>query len=146
MGVEETIRVVRATDEAFNERDWEAFDRLHAQSVIVYSPFSPEPTKGREAHRKEVEGMFATFPDMHVKEERTFGERDWVCSEYTVTGTHKGPMSGPGGQMIPATNKAFRLRLCSVVKVEGGEVTEERAYLDLMSLMGQLGLVPGAGQ
>lgn len=146
MGVEGNIRVVRATDKAFNNRDWNAFMRLHAESVVVYSAFSPEPTKGRQAHRKEVEGMFASFPDLRVKDERTFGQGDWVCSEYSVTGTHKGPLTGPGGQAIPPTGKSFRLNLCAVIKVEDGEVTEERTYLDMFSLMAQLGLIPGGSQ
>lgn len=47
MSVEENLRVDREAIEAFNARDWDRFDQLHSESVVVHSPGSPEPAKGR---------------------------------------------------------------------------------------------------
>lgn len=145
MGVEENIAVVRATDEALMKQDWDALGKLHANSVIVHSPMSPEPTKGRDAHIEGLKELVSAFPDMSVTEVRTFGEGDWVCGEVTMKGTHKGPLPGPAGQLIPPTNKPFRIDLCTVFKLEGGEITEEHTYFDLAGMMTQLGLMPEGG-
>ena len=142
MSVEENERVIDRADEAFNAQDWDRYYELYAESVVSYGPVSPEPLKGRAAIREFGEGYINAFPDMRGKKERSFGQGDWVSREYTITGTHTGPLPGPGGETIPATNKPLRLQLCSVYKVEGGEITEVRNYLDMLGFMAQLGLVP----
>ncbi|MEE9164474.1 MAG: ester cyclase, partial [Thermoplasmata archaeon] len=92
---------------------------------------------------REAAEMFVTaFPDARSKKERSFGQGDWVCQEYTITGTHTGPLKGPGGEAIPATNQPVRLRGCGVYKFEGGEITEEHDYSDSLGMMAQLGLAP----
>ena len=145
MSVEENIRVVRATIEAINARDWDGFDSVHAESVVVSTPQTPEPTKGRAAHRESVQVFTTAFPDLRIEEERIFGQGDWLCSERIATGTHKGPLRGAGGQTVPATGKPVRVGLVEVSKVEGGEITEERLYFDLLGMMAQLGLAPEGG-
>ncbi len=62
--------------------------------------------------------------------------------EYTITGTHTGPLMGPGGETIPATNKPIRIQGLTVSKFEGGEITEEHDYSDQLGMMAQLGLAP----
>ncbi len=126
--------------EAFNAQDWDRFLRLHAESVIDWEPSLPEPLKGREAIRQFLQGFVTAFPDLHARKERSFGQDDWVCAEFTITGTHKGPMPGPGGQMIPATDKPVRIQEAIVFKLEGGEITEVHEYYDLYGMMVQLGL------
>ncbi len=82
------------------------------------------------------------MPDTRLDVVRTFGQGDWVCLEVTSTGTHTGPLKGPGGETIPATNKPVRFQGCALYKVEGGEITELRDYFDLLGMMAQLGLAP----
>lgn len=142
MSVEENLRVDREAVEAFNARDWDRFDEIHAESVVVHGPGSPKPTKGRDAHRKFVKGFVTAFPDLQFKEERSFGQGDWACTVMVGTGTHTGPLEGPGGQTIPATNKPVRLPFCEVSRIEGGEIAEEHAYFDLLGMMAQLGVAP----
>ncbi len=142
MSVEENLLMVKEGTNALNSRNWEQFDKLHAESVVVYSPTTPEPTKGLSAHRDAMKGLFTAFPDLQFTEERSFGQGDWVCTIWTLTGTHKGPLKGPGGQTIPATNKPVKITTCGVAKIENGQLTEERIYFDLLGMMAQLGLAP----
>ncbi|MFQ6012848.1 MAG: ester cyclase [Thermoplasmata archaeon] len=141
MSVEENERVIDRADEAFNAQEWDRYFELFAESVVWHSP-SPEPLKGRAALREAFEGFVAAFPDTRIKKERSFGQGDWVCREYTFAGTHTGPLKGPDGETIPATNKPVRLQGCGVYKVEGGEITETRDYFDQLGFMAQLGLAP----
>ena len=142
MSVEENLQVADADFEALNDHDLDRYLGVHAESFVLYAPDSPEPRKGREALREWIQGFVNAFPDLRVERERSFGQGDWVCVEYTVTGTHKGPLPGPGGEMIPATNKAVRLPGSVVFKVEGGKITEAHEYYDILGMMAQLGLAP----
>lgn len=142
MSVEENLQKVDTMIEAFNAHDLDRFIGFRAESITFSSPDSPEPLKGPEAVRERFQGLFDAFPDIRVEKERAFGQGDWVSMEFTVTGTHLGPLPGPGGEAIPATNKPVRFANSIVLKFEGGEVTEEREYWDQLRFMTQLGLAP----
>ena len=142
MSVEENLQKLDAAHEAFNAQDWDGFFELYAESAVYSGPGIPEPLKGRAALREAFEVFHTAFPDIRSKPERSFGQGDWVCMEYTITGTHTGPLKLPGGETIPATNKPVRLQGCGVYKFEGGEITEEHDYSDQLGMMAQLGLAP----
>jgi predicted ester cyclase len=57
---------------------------------------------------------------------------------WTFTGTHLGPM-GP----IPATGRKVTLNGCDVFRVANGKIQELYLGQDAMSLMQQLGVIPG---
>ncbi len=142
MSVEENLQKVDAIIEAFNPHDWDRFAGLFAESAVVYVPDSPEPLKGRDALRERFQGLEKAFPDIHIEKVRTIGQGDWVCAEFISTGTHEGPLPGPGGQTIPATNKTARDPVAVVFKFEGGQITEAHEYRDVLGMMAQLGLAP----
>lgn len=145
MNVEENIRVVEAVDKYFKARDWDGFDGRHSEDVISYSPMRPEPTKGRAAHREAMKKMIETFPDFELRTERTYGQGEWVTAEWTMTGTHKGPLAGPGGKEIPPTNKSFRIPILASMRFdESGLIAEERIFFDRADLLAQLGVLPGS--
>ena len=142
MSVEENLQGVKDGFEAFNAHDWDRFFEAYAESIVVHSPDLPEPLKGLAAFREQIQTFDTAFPDSHFEEVRTFGQGDWVCAETIFTGTHKGPLPGPGGETIPATNKQVRNRAVFVFKIEGAKVTEQRGYLDQLTYLAQLGLAP----
>jgi predicted ester cyclase len=143
MGVEENLRLMQTLDDAWNAQDWDTFNKRHAENVAAYWPGQTEPTKGRKAHQREAVEYFKAFPDNRV-ENRPYlillGQRDYTCSVATHTGTHKGPLTGPGGRTIPPTNRKFRVEFCTVANWRNGEILEERLFYDLTSVMNQLGL------
>jgi steroid delta-isomerase-like uncharacterized protein len=138
MGRTDLERVLRDSNEAFNARDWDRFERLHAEAVTVHGPMNLEPTKGRAAHRAWAEMLVRAFPDLRVETNRVAVEGDWICDEATVVGTHQGPWRGPGQMELPPTGKKVRFPMTTWTRVDGSEIVEERAYYDLLSLMGQL--------
>ncbi len=142
MSVDENLRLVDAAIDAANAHDLDRFVKHYAESVVNYGPGVPEPTKGRTSFRDGAGAYFAAFPDFRFKKERSFGQGDWVCIEFIVTGTHKGPLAAPGGQTIPATNKPIWLRVSQVMKVEAGKFTESHYYFDTLELLSQLGMAP----
>ncbi|MFQ5907624.1 MAG: ester cyclase [Thermoplasmata archaeon] len=140
--MEDNLKVISDVDRAFNEQDWDAFNNRHAETVVAYSPLTPEPTKGVDPHRESVQGLFRAFPDMTMKQELSFGQGDWVCAVYSLTGTQDGPFQGPGGKEIPPTNKPVEMSFCTALKIENEKIVEERVYFDVLGMMAQLGLAP----
>ncbi|MFQ5839010.1 MAG: ester cyclase [Thermoplasmata archaeon] len=142
MSVEENLQTIESVDKAFNDRDWDSFDERHLEDVISYSPMTPEPTRDLAAHREAVKGLLGTFPDFRMERQLSFGQGDWVCATYTLTGTHKGPLPGPGGKMIPPTDRTVRISFCTAVRFEGGKIAEEHVFFDRLAMLGQLGVAP----
>src|SRR4029077_13544176 len=63
--------------------------------------------KGREAIKGYFQQMRQTFPDAHIDVHDVTAEGNTVAVEYTFTGTHKGPMRTPTGDIIPPTHKTL---------------------------------------
>ena len=58
--------------------------------------------------------------------------------------TNTGPLRLPGGP-VPPTGRRVRMAECVVFEVRGGKVDRMAVYVDLMSVLSQLGLgSPGA--
>lgn len=142
MSVEENIKVFDSLDEVVKNRNWKAFGEHHTDDVISYSPMRPEPTEGVEAHKEAIKDLFIAFPDMELKRERTFGEGEWVFASYTITGTHKGPLPGPGGNDIPPTNRKVKFPMGTATRFVNGKIAEEHNYFDRMTMLAQLGIKP----
>ena len=127
-------------ERSINARDWEAYGRLFAESLVMQAPGLPEPMRGRDARVKMVQGVIEAFPDGQVEVRRSFGQGDLGCLEVIFTGTHTGPLASSGGETIPATDKPLRYPYCIVMKFENGEVTELNDYYDQLEILKQLGL------
>jgi predicted ester cyclase len=143
MSSDENMNLMKTLDDAWNSQDWETFSKRHTDDVIVRWP-GQRHTEGIEAHRKEGEYFFKAFPDNHVENnpyKTLFGQRDWTCSIAEFTGTHKGPMMGLDGKMIPPTNKSFKVDFCTVAHWKNGRIVEENLFYDLVGMMKQLGLM-----
>lgn len=142
MSVEQNEQAFDRAIRGLNARDWETYGSVYAVSLVwTHVPGLSEPTKGREARVKWVQGIVGAFPDGVVEKRRSFGQGDWLCMELTFTGTHKGPIPA-GGQTIPATNKGLRLPYCLVLKFDRGVVTELHEYFDQLEMLRQIGAMP----
>ena len=79
------------------------------------------------------------FPDQRNELIELHHADDGVIAEFTLKGTHEGPLRG-----IPATGKEFTCRCAAFFLFEEDRLVCERVYFDAATIMGQLGLVePG---
>jgi predicted ester cyclase len=67
------------------------------------------------------------------------GER--FAIEGIWTGTHTGPMVGPAGEIAP-TGRSVILPFCGVATRRDERIAAVTVYLDQMTMLAQLGLVP----
>jgi steroid delta-isomerase-like uncharacterized protein len=80
----------------------------------------------------------AAFPDQRNELIALHHADDAVIAEFDLLGTHLGPLRG-----IPATGRSFRTRMTAFFIFAGERIACERVYFDQLSILGQLGLVPG---
>ncbi len=142
MGLAENLDVRRSMDRLWNNGNFRDFWAAHTSDVVISSSHLPTPTKGLEAHRKDVEALLAAFPDMKTNITLLFGQGDWVAAEYVMEGTHTAPLVWPGGIAIPATNRRVRVPVVELSRLENGKFAEERVHFDMAGMMMQLGLMP----
>ena len=64
-----------------------------------------------------------------------------LASALDLLGTHLGPLRG-----VPPTGRDFRTRMTAFFFFDGERISCERVYFDQVSILTQLGLVPGRQQ
>jgi steroid delta-isomerase-like uncharacterized protein len=74
------------------------------------------------------------FPDQRHENVRFHFADDAVIAEFDLLGTNTGEFLG-----LPPTGKAFRVPTIAVFSFDGDGITNERVYLDLVTLLTQIG-------
>jgi hypothetical protein len=57
--------------------------------------------------------------------------------------THSGPIMTPTGASLPPTARKGSIPGVDIIEVKNGKVVRADAYFDTMTLMAQMGLLPG---
>jgi len=130
-----------------NERIMERFtreflptgDAALAEEFIspdIVMHFAGQEQRGRDTYLGIVAANSAAFPDLRWTVNQLVADGDTVAVRYTMTGTHRGTFAG-----VAATGKAVRADSMAFYRLAGGKIVEERAQLDMLSLLQQMGAV-----
>ncbi|QSQ23757.1 ester cyclase [Pyxidicoccus parkwayensis] len=144
MATRDNATVVKDFYRAFNEKNLELIQELaHPDAIVQSIPF--DETVGFLDH---CESWATAMPDGQVDLTSLIVQGDRVVVEFTGRGTHAGPFKGPGGVMIPASNRVGELRFVEIFELRDGKIAEMRQYYDALSLMTQFGIgaQPGMGR
>ena len=129
-------------DDAFNSRDWDTFEQRHKPDTVVHWPGMVD-TVGSPDHRVECVELCKTFPDARVENRPYrvfFASGDWTCLVGRFSGTMRGPMRSPDGQMVEPNGRSFEVDFCTVARWEDGQIAEENLFYDVALMLRQLGL------
>ena len=122
--------------EAWNSRRLDRMrDLMHPD--YTYTGGDGHEQKGPEAGMA-VAQMFATgFPDgrLHINSIKEAG--DTAVVEFVGRGTHTGDLMG-----IAPTGKSMTIPVCVVLEIRDGKIYSEREYMDMATIMAQLGVMP----
>ncbi|HYA53757.1 MAG TPA: ester cyclase [Streptosporangiaceae bacterium] len=135
--------------------DLERLLRVHYDGVnsgdldVALSVFDPDceivtpngPARGAQAQRALGEAFATAAPDNHLEALRTFEAGDTIIVEGVYTGTHTGPLAGPGGT-IPASGRRFSLPFVDILQARDGRFVSHRIYWDNATFLAQLGVMP----
>ncbi len=127
----------------FGILDNQRYDEL--TTVVTEAAVKVEPqvtTHSAAGWAENHKAWAAAVPDGRHTITRCVQDGDDAAIEGYFRGTHSGPLPSPQGP-IPATGRQFELRFCGLGRVRGDRISEVHVYFDSMSIMTQLGLVPG---
>jgi steroid delta-isomerase-like uncharacterized protein len=136
---------VRKQIALFNEGKIAEMMEDWADDAELATPMAP-PLKGRQAIAAYWRQMKESFPDAKVTVHKMVAEGDTTVSEYTFTGTNKGPLQLPTGQKIPATGGLVTGLALDIGTVENGKIKSLHQYFDTVPGLVQLGLMPAPAQ
>ena len=144
MSIEDNKAIIRMLcDQVWNNGKVAVVDEYFAQDVVdhdtVTLPGESTHDAGREGMKNSAQAYRTAFPDLHFTVEDQIGEADCVVTHWTARGT----LSGPLGR-FPATGKRAVIKGVFIDRLAGGRIVEEWSYFDMLSLLGQVGLIPSA--
>ena len=137
----DAITIAKEGIDAFNLGDWDHMRRLAAPHVVYVEPATGRRTDNLDDFVELAKVWRAGFPDVKGTVTNAIESGDTAVLEITWVGTHTGTLATPMGD-IPATGKRTETRAVQIVKTSDGKFIETKHYIDLMTLMTQLGLVP----
>ena len=114
-------------------------DELTTDDLVDHEEGLPGQPSGREGVKFFINAMRDAFPDIRVGTvEPVMADGNLEAARVTLTGTHKGELMG-----VAATNRTVEIESIDIIRVEDGKVAEHWGVTDTMSLMQQLGALPG---
>ncbi|MFN0213227.1 MAG: ester cyclase [Saprospiraceae bacterium] len=138
--------VSKKAHELFSANKFDEVVNLASDNIQVINYATGQTFNGKEEFRSFMAGFKSAFPDLVIKHTNVFeGANGYVALEFEGTGTHTGPLAGPGGT-IPPTGKQVKFIVCEVHQIVNGKIASIHNYQDSGSLMRQLGLMPAPGE
>lgn len=131
-------RRLRVLEEHFRseiDHDWDAclatFKDVPRYEIVP----TGQVHEGREAVVAYHRAQRTAFPDQRHEHVRMHvADDDTVVSEFDLLGTNTGELMG-----LAPTGRSFRVPVIAVFTFDGDLITNERVYLDLASLLRQVG-------
>ena len=138
----DTRSLIERDVELWNAKDregWMAGHDLHR--LEAWAPGGLRLT-GREAADTVWSMYNDAFPDNRIEIIAIHADDRGGVHEGHATGTHTGPLRGPGGE-IAATGKTAQVDFCEVYEFEEGKITSRHLYFDQAEMLAQLGIEAG---
>jgi predicted ester cyclase len=139
MSIESNKAVVRRYyEEVLNRGNLGLLETIVRPDYVEHDPL-PGQGAGIAGLRKRVEMLRDGLkPEFTI--EQTVAEGDTVVVRWTNRGRHVGPFLG-----MQPTNKSFTIAGIDIHMMEEGKLAEHHHVVDQLSMLQQLGLVPGGG-
>ena len=129
---------------AMAAQDTETMKSFHADEFIVdwvYGDAYENPPSSAEESNKFFPAWFAGFEEMNYGVKRTIAAEEVVVTEWVFIGTHTGPLGPPVfEQRLEPTHRTIKLRGITIYDVARGLIEKETIYMDLATLVVELGV------
>jgi predicted ester cyclase len=127
--------VRRALEEPWS--DLSVLDELIDESYVGQDPASPEPIRGVQGAKDNVNTYLASFEGAQITVKRQIAEGEYVATRWEGTGRHTGELMGiaPTGKEVVVTGQT-----CS--RVVDGKIVAEQTNWDTLGMLQQIGAIP----
>ncbi|MDQ3368849.1 MAG: ester cyclase [Myxococcota bacterium] len=129
---------------AYSTANWATYRAAFAADVVYEEMATRQRVQGVTAYLDAVQRWKRAFPDLQATLLTAVVSGDEAAVEVAWEGTHMGPFDGPLGAIAP-THQRGRVTSLIVLRVADGKIVELRHYFDLLTVLGQLGVVPMMG-
>ena len=129
----------KGTD-TFNAHDIDGFTSVLADDAVFRAPGGMNG-QGKTACAQFFAGWFGAFPDAHVEVHALHVTGDVAVEEGTFTGTHRGTLHSPAGDIAP-TGSAVAVDYIHVLRYRDGLHVSFNLIFDRLAMLEQLGLIP----
>jgi steroid delta-isomerase-like uncharacterized protein len=140
---QEKIQRAWSVNEAFGASDWTAFAAALASDAVYEEPATGRRTEGPEANIALAKEWKTAFPDAHGRLDRAYVSGETVIMEITWEGTQTGPFALPSGT-LPPTGKRVRVPVVMITTLKDDKIWRQRHHLDVLTMLTQLGALPGS--
>ncbi|MFC4587908.1 ester cyclase [Sphaerisporangium corydalis] len=123
--------------DAINAHDLDRVLEFYAPDAVYVAPAGV--AEGREQISWLYEQFFRGFPDLHLTAWYEVECDNPAVTEWTITGTHRGPFLLPDGREVEGTGRPITLRATCLSHIEDGKISTHREYFDQLELYTQLG-------
>ncbi len=134
----EAMKTMTAAMESKKEADWLGG---MADNVEYDEMTQPQTSKGKAEAKKFFKEMTTAFPDTKTTVSNSWGIGDFVVTESSWTGTHKGTFFG-----MPATKKSVTVKGVEIAQFKDGKMVKGWGYSNGADFMQQLGMMPKPGE
>jgi steroid delta-isomerase-like uncharacterized protein len=134
---EEMRAAMQGLIEGLNAHDTAHMSAYWTDDIVYDFVAQPPALNGKQEVAAFFEGLFQGVPDFHNTQTRILVSDNIMVTEATATGTHLGELSG-----IPATGNNLQLAPLHVWEFEGDKIKRVTEYLDMASMLMQMGLMP----
>jgi ketosteroid isomerase-like protein len=114
--------------QAWIDHDPDAIAALHTQDSVFHMHGFTDAAVGRASVRELVAGLLRLVPNLNFEAKRAYVAADHIVFEYDMSGTSDGSDSVCDG--------------ADVIAVSDGLVARKDTYLDLTTLISQVGPLP----
>jgi steroid delta-isomerase-like uncharacterized protein len=143
MAAQDLIQKAREHLDTFNAKDWKRYRAGFTDDATYDEEATHRQATGADEIIKNVKQWVDAFPDLKGTEVSAYSSGDTAIMEIFWEGTHRGPLFGPMAS-IPPSGKKGKVSAVQVIRFEGGKVAEMRHYFDLLTVLQQIGVMPGA--
>jgi predicted ester cyclase len=124
-------------DEVFNKGNVDVIDEFYAEDYVGYPDMST-----RDDFKADAAALRAAIPDLHASVSNAVVDDEWAAFRFSMTGTFTNPLTSPQGD-LPPTGKPVMLNINIFLHMnEDGIVIEDWEYIDNLSWLMQLGVIP----
>jgi predicted ester cyclase len=129
--------VRRALEESWGNPD--VLDELVSSDYVGYDPALPEPVRGPEGAKDNVNQYRSAFEGAQITVKEQIGEGDLVATRWEGRGRHTGEIMGIG-----PTGKDTVVSGLTLSRIANGKIVEEWTNWDTLGMLQQIGAVPAA--
>ena len=138
-------QIVRSLYETLNTHNLQKFVSMFTDDGQFVDKSSGTIYRGREEIREMMANWLKAFPDVRIQVSNIIGSGDLYCAEFSIVGTHRGPLTVAEGE-VPATGKKINVPSCDVIQLKKERIQSLNCYMSATVLMDQIGELPSQAQ